>query len=163
MKSKKFIPFKILKKHVLRLKENKKKIVLCHGCFDLLHYGHAIHFNNAKKYGDILIVSITQDKFIKKGINRPIFSQKERAYLLTQLSSIDFVTINEISSAEDIINIVKPDFFIKGKEYSSKKNKFNKNFYNEKELVESYKGKVKFTKGKTSSSTLAINKLYDII
>ncbi len=54
-----------------KLKKKKKKIVLCHGVFDLMHNGHINHFNEAKKHGDILIVSLTKDEFIKKGFNRP--------------------------------------------------------------------------------------------
>lgn len=161
MKSEKLITLSELKLQVSFLKKQNKSIVLCHGCFDILHFGHAIHFNNAKKFGDVLIVSVTKDKFIKKGINRPIFAHKERAYLLSQLSSIDFVTINNIASSEDVIRIVKPDYYVKGNEYSSRKNSYNKKFDDEKNLVEKFHGKLIFTKGKTSSSTLAVSKLYD--
>ena len=52
----------------------KKKIVLCHGVFDVLHYGHVAHLNTAKNFGDILVVSITDDVFVNKGPDRPIFS-----------------------------------------------------------------------------------------
>ena len=161
MNSNKIIPFDLLEIKISSLRKQKKTIVLCHGCFDILHFGHAIHLNNAKKFGDTLIVSITKDKFIKKGVNRPIFSQEERAYLLSQLSPVNFVTINNNATSEDVISIVKPDIYVKGKEYSSMISNYNKKFDNEKRLVELYDGKVMFTKGKTSSSTLAINKLYD--
>jgi len=161
MKNDKLIHFNYLEKKVSSLRLQKKSIVLCHGCFDILHFGHAIHFNKAKKLGDVLIVSITRDKFIKKGLNRPIFNHNERAYLLSQLSSITFVTINEIASSEDVIDIVKPNIYVKGQEYSIKKNIYNKKFDNEKKLVESYNGRVIFTKGKTSSSTMAVKKLYE--
>lgn len=161
MISEKFITFENLETKLLNLKQEKKWIVLCHGCFDILHFGHAIHFNEAKKNGDILIVSITKDKFINKGHNRPIFNEEERAYLLCQLSSIDFVTINNTASAEDIIKIVKPEFYVKGKEYSDNKGSYNNLFDIEKKMVELYGGKVIFSKGKTSSSTLAVKKLYD--
>jgi len=60
------------------IKKNKKTIVLCHGVFDLVHYGHILHFKSAKKFGDVLIVSITKDKFIKKGIGRPVFNETQR-------------------------------------------------------------------------------------
>ena len=126
-----------------------------------MHFGHAIHFNQAKRKGDILVVSITKDKFIKKGKNRPIFTHKERAFLLSQLSSISYVTINNKSSSEDVIGIVKPNFYIKGKDYASKIIKYNKTFDIEKKLVENNGGKVVYTKGKSSSSTFVIKKLYD--
>ena len=60
-------------------KIKNKKIVLCHGVFDLLHIGHLKHFNSAKKFGDKLIVSITPDIYVSKGPGRPIFNQNLRA------------------------------------------------------------------------------------
>ena len=65
---------KIKKKSII----NKKKIVLCHGVFDVLHIGHLKHFKEAKEYGDILIVSITPNKFVNKGPGRPIFNERNR-------------------------------------------------------------------------------------
>ena len=69
---------KILTKEVLRkkldlIKKKGRKVVHCHGTFDLLHLGHIKHLSNAKKYGDILIVTITDDKYINKGPGRPYF------------------------------------------------------------------------------------------
>ena len=60
-----------LKKIITKLKVRKKKIVLCHGVFDLLHVGHINHFQTAKSYGDILVVSVTSDKYVNKGPGRP--------------------------------------------------------------------------------------------
>lgn len=157
----KLLNLKQLEDKVNLLKKNKKKIVLCHGCFDILHWGHAIHFNNARKLGDKLFVTLTKDKFIKKGPNRPIFNHKERAYLVSQLSCVDFVSINNQSTALDVINIIKPNVYVKGIEYKKIKLKKNKNFLQEKKLVKFFGGKVIFTKGKRSSSTLAVKKLYD--
>ncbi len=62
----------ILKK---KYESKNKKIVLCHGTFDLIHVGHIKHFASAKKYADILVVSITSDKFVLKGPGRPIFNE----------------------------------------------------------------------------------------
>ena len=56
----------------------KNKIVLCHGVFDLVHYGHILHFQSAKKFGDYLVVSVTKDKFIKKGPGKPLFNSDIR-------------------------------------------------------------------------------------
>lgn len=41
---------------IKELKKQGKKIVLCHGVFDLVHPGHIIHFQEAKKLGDVLVV-----------------------------------------------------------------------------------------------------------
>ena len=104
------------------LKKNKnKKTVLCHGVFDLVHYGHLKHFKSAKKYGNILIVSITKDKFIKKGFNRPLFNEIKRAEYLSEIEAIDFVYICETESALDSIKTIKPDYYIKGPDYKNNK------------------------------------------
>ena len=60
-------------------KINNKKIVLCHGTFDLLHAGHFRHFQDSKNLGDVLVVTVTSDKFINKGPGRPLFNQYLRA------------------------------------------------------------------------------------
>ena len=72
----------------------KKKIVLCHGVFDLVHLGHIKHFKSAKKFGDFLIVSITTNKFINKGPGRPIFDQNQRLEYLKELKIIDEVILS---------------------------------------------------------------------
>ena len=63
-------------------KERKrgKKIVLCHGVFDLLHIGHINHFQEAKDYGDIVVVSVTSDRYVNKGPNRPAFKEQKTIY-----------------------------------------------------------------------------------
>ena len=99
------------------LKTKKKKIVLCHGVFDLVHLGHIEHFKSAKSYGDYLIVSVTSNKFIKKGPGRPIFNQNQRLEFLKEIKLIDEVIISSTTSAEDVIKLVKPDFYVKGPDY----------------------------------------------
>jgi len=66
-----------------------QKIVLSHGVFDLLHIGHIRHFTEARKFGDILVVSLTADQFVNKGPNRPAFSETLRAEALSALEVID--------------------------------------------------------------------------
>ena len=75
-------------------KINKKKVVLCHGVFDLLHYGHILHFEEAKLQGDILVVSITSSDNVNKGPGRPYFNDLTRLKVLESLSIIDYVIIN---------------------------------------------------------------------
>jgi rfaE bifunctional protein nucleotidyltransferase chain/domain len=108
-----------LLKILLDLRKSKKKISLCHGVFDLIHYGHILHFKSAKKLSDILIVSITKDKFIKKGIGRPLFSEIQRLNYLNEISIIDYVYICETESAEDSIKTIKPNFYVKGPDYKN--------------------------------------------
>ena len=59
-------------------KKNNKIVGLCHGVFDLIHLGHIDHFKECKKNCDFLIVSITSDKYVNKGIGRPHFNEQER-------------------------------------------------------------------------------------
>ena len=63
------------------LRKRNKKVVLCHGVFDLLHYGHISHFEQAKKFGDILVVSVTPDNYVNKGPSRPAFNENIRMIL----------------------------------------------------------------------------------
>src|SRR3989344_3803950 len=82
-----------LSKTVETLKEKGKKVVQCHGVFDIVHLGHIRHFNLAKKEGDVLLVTITRDKFVKRGPGRPFFNEHLRAETLASLSVIDYVSI----------------------------------------------------------------------
>jgi len=97
-------------------KANNKKIVLCHGCFDPLHAGHIDYFRQSKALGDILVVSITADKYVsrQKGDNRPFMKQDKRLEIMAEVSCIDYLIINDHDSAEDIIGILQPDIYTKG-------------------------------------------------
>ena len=104
MMKKKIIDFSNVSKLSSSLKKDNNKIVHCHGVFDLLHIGHLKHFESAKKYGDILIVSITPNKFVFKGINRPYFDEQERLEALASIEVVDFVVLN---THPDSIHIIK--------------------------------------------------------
>ena len=69
--SDKIKPFEALIKISATLRAEGKKVVLCHGVFDLLHLGHIRHLQEAKGLGDVLVVTLTEDKFVNKGPNRP--------------------------------------------------------------------------------------------
>ena len=116
--------------------KKKKKIVLCHGVFDLLHLGHIKHFKSAKKFGDYLVVSITTNKFVNKGPGRPIFNQLERLDFLKELRIIDDVVISNSNSAEDVIKVIKPDYYVKGPDYKVNSKDKTKKILLEKKIVE---------------------------
>ncbi|SMF30269.1 PfkB family carbohydrate kinase [Desulfovibrio gilichinskyi] len=99
------------------LKGQGKKIVLCHGVFDLLHIGHIRYLNQAKEHGDILIVSLTPDRFVDKGPDRPAFTEILRAEALASLGQTDFVTINEWPTAVETLRLIRPDIYAKGDEF----------------------------------------------
>ena len=88
---KKIIHLSDLKNLIDTLKKKGKKIVQCHGVFDLIHIGHLKHFKSAKKFGDILIVSVTPDKFVQKGFNRPYFNSSQRLESPSSIEDIDYV------------------------------------------------------------------------
>ena len=89
----KIIQTSSLKKYIVKIREKNRRIVHCHGVFDLIHIGHIKHFEEAKKNGDFLIVSITADKFVNKGSGRPIFNQNLRAEFLSSLIFVDAVLL----------------------------------------------------------------------
>ena len=143
-----------------KIRKKNKKIVLCHGVFDLVHLGHIKHFKSAKSYGDYLVVSITVDKFIKKGPGRPLFNEDQRLEFLSQIKLIDKVIFSKSSSAEDVIKLVKPNYYVKGPDYLKNKNDKTKKIYIEKKLVESFGGKIVYTKDQSFSSSKIINSNY---
>ena len=156
---KKIISLNSIKKIIDRDKSSGKKIVLCHGVFDLIHLGHISYFNSSKKNGDILVVSVTPKKFVEKGFNRPLFDDIQRVAFLSNLSIIDYVVINNSKNSEDVIKKIKPDFYCKGPDYKSLNQDITGQIKKEIKLVKSYGGKVIFTKDQTFSSSKIINKL----
>jgi rfaE bifunctional protein kinase chain/domain/rfaE bifunctional protein nucleotidyltransferase chain/domain len=140
-----------------KLRLNKKRIVLCHGVFDIVHYGHILHFKSAKQLGDVLIVSITRDKFIKKGIGRPIFNEIQRLKYLSEIEIIDYLYICETDSAADSIKIIKPSYYVKGPDYKNNLLDSTKKIFLEKRLVEKFKGRIIYTNDEKFSSSVIIN------
>ena len=111
-----------LSKKIFLLKKKHKKIVLSHGSFDLIHPGHIDHLKKAKSFGDILIVTITSDKYVNKKIQGSYYNQNQRAFFLSNLEIVDFVTIINEPSAIQALNVIKPDFYCKGEEYKKSDN-----------------------------------------
>ena len=91
------------------------KVVLANGCFDMLHVGHLYHLQEARKLGDRLVVSITDDKHVNKGPGRPIYNQKQRATLVKALKCVDDVII--VPGLISALQTVKPDILVKGIDY----------------------------------------------
>ena len=153
----KIIQFENLQTKIDILKKNKKKIVHCHGVFDVVHIGHIKHFKEAKKNGDKLIVTITSDKFVNKGSGRPIFKQNKRLEFLSQLECVDYVCLSDFDSAIKVLNIIKPNFYIKGQDYKILKSDKTGKIILEKKIVEKNGGKIIYTNEETFSSSSIIN------
>ena len=105
----------------IRKKYLNKKIVLVHGVFDIVHKGHIEYFREAKKFGDILIASVTDDQYVNKGVNRPYFNSIDRVKLLSEFELINFVLLSHSKSAVEIISLLKPNYYVKGPDYLKNK------------------------------------------
>ena len=92
----------------LRKKYQSKKIVLAHGTFDFFHLGHLKHLKKSKIFGDILVVSLTSAKFVKKGIDRPVYNDIQRATIISSLEFVDYVVIVNSLSGIEVIKNLKP-------------------------------------------------------
>lgn len=134
-----------------------KTVVLCHGVFDLVHPGHIIHFEEAKAMGDVLVVSITAAKYVRKGPDRPYFDDELRLKFLSEISVIDYVILSEAYTAQDIIEVVEPNLYVKGEEYKKAEDDITGKITEEEKMVISHGGKLAFTKGQVFSSTKLIN------
>jgi len=137
------------------LKQDGKKVVFTNGCFDILHIGHIELLESAKSLGDILVVGLNSDDSVKrlKGIGRPINSVRERVRILSALEFVDYVVIFNEDTPYELLREIRPDFLIKGGDYSLDE-------IVGRNIVESYGGKVKVIpvlKGK--STTDIINKI----
>lgn len=142
------------------LRRENKKAVLCHGVFDLLHYGHIKHLQEAKAQGDVLVVSVTAAKFVNKGPGRPYFNDQQRMNFLANLECVDYVLLSEAVTVHEIVKIVQPDVYVKGQEYAAAENDVTGNIGPEREIVEKYGGRIYFTHGEVYSSTKLLNNFF---
>ena len=140
------------------LRSEGKKIVHCHGVFDLLHVGHIKHFKEAKTFGDVLVVSITPDEFVNKGPGRPAFSTSLRLESLSELESVDYVVANKSPTAEEIIKIIQPNVYCKGPDYKNHSDDITGKITDEEDAVKLVGGKIMYTDDITFSSSSLLNK-----
>jgi len=115
-----------------KFRKQGKKIVLTQGVFDLVHIGHARYCQEAKKYGDVLIVGVDSDEKVRsrKGPDRPIVPQEERLEMLTYLGSVDVVVLKQLHAPKwHLIKLIHPDVLVATKEnYTPEKVKELKQF-----------------------------------
>lgn len=140
------------------LRAQGKKIVHCHGVFDLLHVGHIRHFEEARRMGDVLVVTLTQDEYVNKGPHRPAFPQGLRAEVIAALDVVDFVAINRWPTAVETIKLLCPDVFAKGPDYKDAAKDVTGGITQEVAAVHSVGGQVKFTQDITFSSSTLLNR-----
>ena len=151
----KIVDLKTLQK-LLGNRPRKEKVILCHGNFDVVHPGHVRHLTYAKSKADRLVVSITADRFIKKGIYRPFVPENIRAINLAAFEMVNYVIIDNNQKPLNLIRSIKPDFFAKGFEYTS--SGLPPATKEEQEVVTKYGGDIIFTPGDVIySSTRILN------
>ncbi len=146
------ISFQQLRPILARRKKEGKIIGFCNGNYDLLHPGHAMHFESAKRLCDVLVVAIASDKQVRrqKGIGRPVFTEHMRAYMLSQLRPVDFVFINDANNGSRFIRALKPDLYVRGPDYRGIPP--NKDFAEEIQSAQKVGCRITFTKDKKLST-----------
>lgn len=135
----------------------QKKVIMCHGTFDVVHPGHVRHLLYAKTKGDILVASLTADQHIEKANFRPYVPQDLRAINLAALEVVDYVIIDHEPTPLQNLGIIQPDYFAKGYEYSS--SGVNPKTQEEMQVLETYGGEVIFTPGDIVYSSSALIEL----
>ncbi len=129
------------------------RVVHCHGCFDIVHPGHIRHLRHARSMGDVLLVTITGDAKVGKGVGRPLIPQELRAESLAELDCVDWVSIDQHPTAAELLEAVRPDVYVKGKEYETNN---DPRFAAERQTVERHGGRVVFSSGDVVFSSTAL-------
>jgi rfaE bifunctional protein nucleotidyltransferase chain/domain len=137
-------------------------VVHAHGTFDLLHLGHVRHLEAAKSLGDVLVVTLTADRFVNKGPGRPVFGESLRAEMLATIEYVDWVAINEAPDAVTAIQAIGPDIYVKGQDYQNPEGDVTGKIHFEREAVEARGGQIRFTDELTFSSTELLNRHFNI-
>lgn len=142
-----------------RAREAGQTVVHCHGCFDVIHPGHIHHLQHARTLGDLLIVSVSSDDNVNKGVNRPLIPDDLRASSLAALECVDAVYLNHFPTAVELLEQLQPDVFVKGREYETS---VDPRFLAERDAVQKFGGEVFFSSGDVVySSTALIGALRD--
>lgn len=147
---------------VQRMRQAGKKVVQAHGTFDLLHVGHVRHMEAAKELGDVLVVTVTADRFVNKGPGRPVFNEGLRAEMLATLQYVDLVAINPEPDAVGAITAIRPDIYVKGQDYEKAEDDVTGKIVAERRAVEAHGGRIHFTHEVMFSSTELINRHFNV-
>ena len=144
-----------------RLREQGKVIVHCHGTFDLIHPGHIVHFEEARALGDLLVVTITGEKFVNKGPGRPYFNDQLRSRWLAALWCVDYVVVIPFPAAVEAIECIRPQFYCKGREYADPMTDLTNNIGDDILTVQRVGGEIRYLGSILFSSTRLLNKHFD--
>jgi rfaE bifunctional protein nucleotidyltransferase chain/domain len=116
----KIIPWAKLAEWREERRARKQRLVATNGCFDILHAGHVTYLEAARNQGDLLLVGLTSDRWVRdiKGPGRPVNEENDRALMLAALQSVDAVCIFPDKTALNFLGRVKPDIYVKGGDYT---------------------------------------------
>ncbi|MCS6894376.1 MAG: adenylyltransferase/cytidyltransferase family protein, partial [Deltaproteobacteria bacterium] len=159
----KIIPFDRAKQLFSELRSQGKKIVQCHGTFDLIHPGHIYHLEEAKELGDVLVVTVTAEKYVNKGPGRPYFNDFLRCKSLAALACVDYVVLVPFPAAKEAIECVQPHIYCKGREYEDPENDPSGKIQEDVATVEALGGQVRFIGSVVFSSSKLINQHFDAV
>ncbi|MEM8934379.1 MAG: adenylyltransferase/cytidyltransferase family protein, partial [Acidobacteriota bacterium] len=113
----KIVDLETLAERTAAARADGRRVVLCHGVFDLLHIGHMRYFERSRALGDLLIVTVTPDRYVDKGAFRPAFPEALRLEAVAALSVVDHVALNAWPTAEATLRTLRPAIYAKGAEF----------------------------------------------
>ncbi len=137
-----------------------KRIVHCHGVFDLLHIGHIRYFEQARGFGDVLVVTLTPDVYVDKGEKRPAFPEQLRAEAIASLSVVDYVAVNQWPTAEETLRRIRPHVYVKGSDFKSVDGDRTGKLAREENVCKELGIDLRFTQDIVFSSTNLINRFF---
>ena len=163
MKKDKILPYTEAAQVFETLRCEGRRLVQCHGTFDLVHPGHIIHLEEAKSLGDVLVVTVTDEAHVNKGPGRPCFNDALRARTLAALECVDYVVLIPFHAAVEAIQLVKPAVYCKGTEYENASNDVTGNIHDDLTEVAAHGGKVRYIGSVVFSSTRILNRHFQHI
>ncbi len=157
----KILEIERLAQRLEELRGQGKRIVLCHGCFDLMHPGHIKYLQASKRMGDVLVVTVTPDIYVDKGPGRPVFGERLRAECIAALECVDYVAINRWPTAVETLRLLKPHIYVKGQEFENRADRTGK-LQKEQEVLGEIGAEMRYTHEIVFSSTELLNKYFRI-
>lgn len=154
MPAEKVLPLETLSQKTAALRAKGLCVVHCHGVFDLLHIGHIRYLQKAKSLGDVLVATVTPDRFVNKGPHRPAFSEQLRAAALAALECVDLVAVNDSPTAVGLLTRLRPSIYAKGAEFRDAK---TPELMEEEAAAAAIGARMEFIEDVTSSSSKLIN------
>jgi len=106
---------------VAGLKKDRKRICFTNGCFDIVHQGHVLYLEEARRHGDCLIVGVNTDSSVReiKGENKPVIPLEGRMTVLAALEVVDYVVPFAEPDPFELISVLRPHVLVKGGDWEA--------------------------------------------